>query len=615
MAKAFIIDPGLQSSDREHRALAFAWAAAAHENGYDAAILGHSDWTGNGLDGFEVMPVFGGRAGPVVAGDLPLATQLQLRQSAVRDSLNRSLRGARRDDVLVIASPAASNLNGVAAWAAGCPEDRRPRLIVWLHEGPSDDAFARAMGSADVVIAAYDRLRGLFGERVSFIAASSAVAENCRDIGAGTFPVLRSLAPGPQAPSMRRERMDMLVRLFPEPDRELAPAVQPADDPPQVDVVVTLHNYRRFIRQCLESVARQSYPNWRCIVVDDASTDLSFAEGRALVASFGPRFSYERHQSAQGQLRAVATGVSLGSGPFIALLDADDYLDEQALDHHVAWHLNRTDPVAMTSGGLVVVDIAGTRVASALDHGIRRNHREGIPLSGDAAFVRPSGPTGHGTARLYDPTETTPGLWFWNPTSTMVFRRSVVELIMPEEADVGRYAGDTYLSLFAHELGGTLCFSATVAYYRRHGDNGYSGAPVVGIGTLPVRENYPTWPTVAPLFHGHLRARMSLFEQNVSRQQIERLLDRLSGSRAAAHAFRHSHSAAEDSHGAVALSAMPYPELLAYCAGRLWRGGTRRLLRRPVVPAIRGADQVSFSGLASHVVERTRRGLARRFHK
>jgi len=45
---------------------------------------------------------------------------------------------------------------------------------------------------------------------------------------------------------------------------------------PRINVVVTCFNYGRFVGEALDSVAAQSYQNFDCVIVDDASTDNSF---------------------------------------------------------------------------------------------------------------------------------------------------------------------------------------------------------------------------------------------------------------------------------------------------------------------------------------------------
>lgn len=44
---------------------------------------------------------------------------------------------------------------------------------------------------------------------------------------------------------------------------------------PLVSVIITNFNYGRYLRDAIDSVRAQSYPNVECIIVDDASTDES----------------------------------------------------------------------------------------------------------------------------------------------------------------------------------------------------------------------------------------------------------------------------------------------------------------------------------------------------
>lgn len=90
---------------------------------------------------------------------------------------------------------------------------------------------------------------------------------------------------------------------------------------PLVSVIIPTFNRRHLIGRALESVLRQTYPNWECLVVDDASTD----DTEGVVRSFGdPRILYLRHDSNRGGSAARNTGIEEARGDYLAFLDSDD---------------------------------------------------------------------------------------------------------------------------------------------------------------------------------------------------------------------------------------------------------------------------------------------------
>jgi len=48
-------------------------------------------------------------------------------------------------------------------------------------------------------------------------------------------------------------------------------------DQPTVSVVTPVYNTEKYLSECIESVIRQSYPNWEYVIVDNRSKDSSFA--------------------------------------------------------------------------------------------------------------------------------------------------------------------------------------------------------------------------------------------------------------------------------------------------------------------------------------------------
>jgi glycosyltransferase involved in cell wall biosynthesis len=117
--------------------------------------------------------------------------------------------------------------------------------------------------------------------------------------------------------------------LPPEQVERTAPASTPG-----VAMIVPTHNDSRFLRDALESVRRQTYPHWRCLVVDDASQQPVWP----IVESFAAddaRFVYLRHGRNAGLAAARNTGLRSATETYVQLLDADDMLTPTALEERI----------------------------------------------------------------------------------------------------------------------------------------------------------------------------------------------------------------------------------------------------------------------------------------
>ena len=90
---------------------------------------------------------------------------------------------------------------------------------------------------------------------------------------------------------------------------------------PAVSVVMAARNYARFLPAAVESVVRQTFPDWELVIVDDGSTDDTAAAARPFLAD--RRVRYVRSDRL-GQSRAKNLGIGLTRGEFVAFLDADD---------------------------------------------------------------------------------------------------------------------------------------------------------------------------------------------------------------------------------------------------------------------------------------------------
>lgn len=92
--------------------------------------------------------------------------------------------------------------------------------------------------------------------------------------------------------------------------------------PPLVSILIPAHNAARWLPATLESALLQTHPRTEIIVVDDGSTDDSFAVARA----FEPRGVRVLSQPNSGASAARNHALRLARGDFIQFLDADDLL-------------------------------------------------------------------------------------------------------------------------------------------------------------------------------------------------------------------------------------------------------------------------------------------------
>lgn len=92
----------------------------------------------------------------------------------------------------------------------------------------------------------------------------------------------------------------------------------------EVTVVIPCFNYGRFIAECIGSLERQTFPSWKAIVVDDASTD---GETPALCdAVRSERVTIVHLAENKGRAGARNVGIEMAETEAVMSLDADDKL-------------------------------------------------------------------------------------------------------------------------------------------------------------------------------------------------------------------------------------------------------------------------------------------------
>jgi glycosyltransferase involved in cell wall biosynthesis len=128
-------------------------------------------------------------------------------------------------------------------------------------------------------------------------------------------------------------------------------------DLPFVAIVVPVWNGEAYLRESLDSILGQTYPNLEVIVVDDASTDST----PEILASYGGRIRVHRQQSTRGIYGNANDGIALASGEFVGVFHGDDVYRPEMVEREVDWLLAHPDAGAVFTSA-VFIDPSGREI-------------------------------------------------------------------------------------------------------------------------------------------------------------------------------------------------------------------------------------------------------------
>lgn len=98
-----------------------------------------------------------------------------------------------------------------------------------------------------------------------------------------------------------------------------------------ISIVVPIYNVENYLRMCLDSIQKQTYTNFECLLINDGSPDNSAEICREYVAK-DSRFRYfEKENGGLSSARNLGIECS-GGGAYITFVDSDDWLEHDALD-------------------------------------------------------------------------------------------------------------------------------------------------------------------------------------------------------------------------------------------------------------------------------------------
>jgi glycosyltransferase involved in cell wall biosynthesis len=131
-------------------------------------------------------------------------------------------------------------------------------------------------------------------------------------------------------------------------------------DKPLVSVLMAAHNEERYVGEAIQSVLRQTLPDFELIVIDDGSTDGTSA---CLRAFRDPRIRPLRNVSSLGLTRSLIIGMREARSELIARLDADDLAMPRRLEKQVATFHNAPD-IGVVGSNCWLIDAKGNRTGA-----------------------------------------------------------------------------------------------------------------------------------------------------------------------------------------------------------------------------------------------------------
>ena len=131
---------------------------------------------------------------------------------------------------------------------------------------------------------------------------------------------------------------------------------------PSLSIILPTYNGSRFIAQAIDSVQKQTFPDWELIVIDDGSTDDTAHIIQTYVQN-DPRITIIKQVNA-GQGAARKNGIARAQGAYIALIDDDDiWQNPLKLENQMAFLFKHPDHVLVGSAKTELIDEDGKHIA------------------------------------------------------------------------------------------------------------------------------------------------------------------------------------------------------------------------------------------------------------
>lgn len=228
----------------------------------------------------------------------------------------------------------------------------------------------------------------------------------------------------------------------------------------EVSVIVATRNSWIFLAPCIRSIYKSCTLPCEIIVVDNASSDRTVENVRALFPDVRVIVMTEN----RGHTYAINVGIKAGLGAFLMVLDADTILESYAIDRLVGF-LNRNPEFAIVAPRMLDPD--GSTQQTARDFPSPING-----LFGRQSLLTkllPSNPFSRRYLRSRDSDKTSAYEVDWVSAACMVFSRRIVEGVGLWDESFSGYWVDADWCKRVHPFGPVACEpNARVIHYEQN---------------------------------------------------------------------------------------------------------------------------------------------------
>lgn len=152
-----------------------------------------------------------------------------------------------------------------------------------------------------------------------------------------------------------------------------------------VSIILCTYNRASLLSRAIDSVLKQTYPQWELIVIDDGSKDST----KQLVKSYRHKDARIRYfyQPNAGLAKARNAGMRRAAGDVICFVDSDDELAPTHLEQRVQY-LQRHPSVDFLYGGMKLVGPRAKQYVVDLTNPARKIHLSKCHVGGTFFFRR-----------------------------------------------------------------------------------------------------------------------------------------------------------------------------------------------------------------------------------